>query len=157
NVKGTSTATAIVAVSPGMAPITIPALTPAKAIRKLAGDSTSITNSKPDMLLPIHALLKPSLSGCRRSMRLYSEILGGGLQFGLGFIHKRFHLVRTDIDHGETAVFHLLDELRIGIDLSDDVSQRRLLVFRRGLGDGKAAIDATDQVIAQLLERRAIR
>ncbi len=40
-VNGTSTATAMVAVSPGMAPITVPATTPSSASSRLPGDSAA--------------------------------------------------------------------------------------------------------------------
>ena len=45
-VNGTSTATAIVAVRPGKAPITVPATTPARASRRLSGDNAANRKSK---------------------------------------------------------------------------------------------------------------
>ncbi len=45
-VKGTSTATAMVAVRPGRAPITVPATTPAKASSRFSGVSAASRYSK---------------------------------------------------------------------------------------------------------------
>ncbi len=49
-VKGTRTATAIVAVSPGSAPMTVPAMTPATASTRLSGVSASSRNSMPGIV-----------------------------------------------------------------------------------------------------------
>ena len=49
NVNGTSTATAMVALSPGSAPMTVPAMTPPRASKKLSGVSASSKKSIPNM------------------------------------------------------------------------------------------------------------
>src|SRR5690606_22809496 len=48
-VSGTRTATAMVAVSPGIAPIAAPATTPARARSRLSGVSAASSASRPDI------------------------------------------------------------------------------------------------------------
>ena len=70
--------------------------------------------------------------------------------------HEGGHLVRADVEHREAALFHLADEVGVGVDLGQNVGQLGLHVGRRGLGHGHAAVRAAHQVEALLLEGGAV-
>src|SRR5688500_9797630 len=138
NVNGTSTATAMVAVRPGRAPMTVPAITPPIASRMLTGVSAASRYSMPGMGLLLGD----------------AHFAGDRLVFLLALRHELRHLVQPDVDHREALLLHALDEGGILVDLGDEVGDFLLARLGRRVGHREAAVGAAHQVEALLLEGR---
>src|SRR5690606_33166375 len=138
-VNGTSTATAIVAVRPGNAPITVPATTPMKARSRLPTESA--------------ARRLGSRSNCRDSATSldHADVARRRLVLLPPRLHERVHLLVGHVHHHEAAFLHLLPVVGILVDLGEQVRQLLALRLGRRLGHGDAAIDAGHHLDPELL------